>query len=641
MAKPPRTKLSSILIAVPIALASVDIACAQDLTGFAVISGQSISNTGPTTIGGDIALYPGTSYTGSGSVTQTGSAYLSDAVAGRIQSELVTLYNILAGRPTSAGGNLTGLDLGGRTLSSGVYNFDTTAGLAAGQTLTLDGGGNPDAVFIFNIGSSFTAGSGSAILLQNGAQGGNVFFRIGSSATLDTSADLLGQIVALTSITLNTAATIDCGAAFARNGSITLDTNTINICVLAGPDLGTDVDTTGFTANELSVFDALADYTADGGVLPLSLGILIATQTSDELAASMRQLGGLVATGLAPAVMQSMDGFLDTTLSSIPARMASLGPTDEDVPVGLVREKINTPYTGKYDTPAASIAPLIDPAVTRGWSVWASAYGGSSVTDGDQATGSSDLSITNRGLAAGLNYQVGERSDVGISIGFGTGDFSLQDDQGSGSSEFVQFAIHGRTSWDRAYVLGALAFGRADVDTARTLTIGGVDRLIGETTAKSIAARIEAGYQMGRFTPFVGLLTQSVETLAFSETAESGNSTYALQYDANTLNSVRSELGVMVHWPANPARSGAPSFGIRAAWQHEFATNDAASHSLLLLPDVAFPVTGAAPDRDSLVLQANVTLAADHGFYMNGLVSQEIGSNLRDLSGSLKVGYTW
>jgi hypothetical protein len=190
------------------------------LQSFAVIAGQTLTNTGPTTINGNIAISPGTSYTGSGSVTQAGgAAYLGDAVAGRIQSELTTLYTVLAGRPASV--DLTGQDLGGMTLTGGVYNFDSSAGLATNQTLTLDAGGDPNAIFIFNIGSTLIAGSDSSVVLANGAQAGNVFYRVGSSATLDTSSKLEGQIVALTSITLNTSASITCGSAFARNGSVT------------------------------------------------------------------------------------------------------------------------------------------------------------------------------------------------------------------------------------------------------------------------------------------------------------------------------------------------------------------------------------------------------------------------------------
>ena len=642
MSKPTRKLIGSAMIALPVGLLLAGAAYAQDLSGYAIVSGQSITNTGPTTIGGDIALYPGTSYTGSGSVTQTGSYYLGDAVALRIQSELITLYNVLAGRPTSTGGDLTGQDLGGQTLTAGVYNFDSSAGLSVGQTLILDAGGDPNAVFIFNIGTEFTVGSGASVALVNGAVGGNVFFRVGSSVTLDTSAAMVGQIVALTSITLNTAATIECGAARARIGSVTLDTNTVNICVLAGPDLGSEVDTTDFSENELSVFDALAEYTTGGGELPLSIGILIATQSADELAETLGYLSGREATGMAPAIMQSMDSFLDTAIRSISMPLALPGGARNDgVPVGLVREKINTAYTGKYDAPAEEASFIDDPSTVGDWAVWAAAYGGNSVTDGDEGVGSADLSISNRGLAAGLNYSMGEKSVVGVAIGFGTTDFSLSEGSGSGGSEDVMISLYGRKAWDRTYLQAAIAFGRGDVEIRRTLGVAGEDRLVGDTTAANFAAHVEAGYSIGRFTPFIGLRAQTVKTFGFSETAEAGSSSYALQYDAHTHRSLRSELGVAVSWPADPAQASGAAFGLRAAWQHELAENDPANRSFISLPDATFPISGAVRDKDTLVLQANVSIASNNGFYLDGAVGQEFGSNLRDLNGSLKVGYRW
>ncbi len=186
------TVVGAALAAVPLSIAPLSEAAAQDLSSFAVVAGQTLTNTGPTTINGNIALSPGTSYTGSGSVTLTGTEYIADAVAGRVQNELTALYISLSGLPTSSGGDLTGQDLAGMTLTPGVYNYDSSANLAAGGTLILDAGGNPDAIFIINVGSTLTAGSGSSVVLQNGAQGGNVYFRVGSSATLDTTAGLSG-----------------------------------------------------------------------------------------------------------------------------------------------------------------------------------------------------------------------------------------------------------------------------------------------------------------------------------------------------------------------------------------------------------------------------------------------------------------
>ena len=120
-----------------------------------------------------------------------------------------------------------GKTLGGLTLTSGVYCFSSSAQLTG--TLTLDAQGDANASFIFQIGSTLTTASSSSVVFSNGGQGGSVFYQVGSSATLGTGTDFTGNILALTSITLNTGATIDCGRALARNGAVTLDNNTISI----------------------------------------------------------------------------------------------------------------------------------------------------------------------------------------------------------------------------------------------------------------------------------------------------------------------------------------------------------------------------------------------------------------------------
>lgn len=671
-------------------------ASAQSLESFAVISGQSVTNTGPTTISGNIAVSPGTSYTGSGSVTQTGETFLGDAVAGRTQNTLSTLYTVLSGRPTSNGGNLTGQDLGGQTLSAGVYNFDTSAGLAAGQTLTLDGGGNPDAIFIFNIGSTLTAGSGSSVVLQNGAQGGNVFYRIGSSATLDTSADLIGQIVALTSVTLNTAATIDCGAAYARNGSVTLDSNTIQICTLAGGGFDTVVDgtppaepvivvdgipptepvivvggtpptepvivvdgtpptqpvpvmpRTPLNDNEASVATVLSNFVANGGVLPIEIAILAAVQTPDELAASLSQLVGEVSTGVAPMGLQSMDAFLDTVIRSSRNPRTQVAPKrDQEVPIGLVPDRTNEVSTAKYDRPEAVVAtqtlayaaPVAVPA--QPWDVWFAGYGSRHVTDSDADRSWQELSANNSGIAAGLNFSPNSSSNFGIALSWNKADFALDNSFGTGTSDTVYVALRGRTSSDHGYVEGALAYGRSDIATDRTVTIAGPDRLVGETTANSLAAHVEAGYHMARFTPFVGLRAKSITTQAYSETAISGSSSYALRYDEATNTSLRTELGIAMNWPTDGAASGTPEFGLRAAWAHELASNEPNTRSFVTVPGVTFPVSSAPQNRDSFILESSVGISADNGLYLEGAINAEYSSNSKDVGGSLTVGYRW
>jgi hypothetical protein len=190
-------------------------------TSFAVLAGAGITNTGPTTISGDIGTFPTPTETGFASITQNGANHAGDAVTQGAKTDLVTAYdNIAAQGPT----NPIVADLGGQTLTSGVYNSASSIGLTG--ALTLDGGGNLDAVFVFQAGSTLTTASASRVSLINGAQACNVFWQVGSSATLGTGSTFTGTIIALTDITVTTGVTIT-GRALARNGAVTLDTDTI------------------------------------------------------------------------------------------------------------------------------------------------------------------------------------------------------------------------------------------------------------------------------------------------------------------------------------------------------------------------------------------------------------------------------
>jgi len=215
-------------LAHPAATAAVSAVNLGAASGFAVLAGSTITVAGAvdsTTIHGDIGLYSGTSITGLENVVLDGVNHAQDGVTQLAKNDLVTAYNDAAGRPS-------GPDLGDGyvligTLTSGVYN--SSGSFAISGNLTLDAGNDPSAVWIFQAGSTLTTATSSKIILTRGAQASNVFWQVGSSATLGSGSDFSGSILALTSIGLGTGATVD-GRVLARNGAVTMNgSNTITI----------------------------------------------------------------------------------------------------------------------------------------------------------------------------------------------------------------------------------------------------------------------------------------------------------------------------------------------------------------------------------------------------------------------------
>jgi len=209
---------------------------------FAVLGGSTVTNTGPSVINGDLGVSPGAAVTGfpPGTVT-AGAVHAADAVALQAKNDLVTAYNDAAGRSSTA---TISADLAGSTLTPGVYTSASSLGLSG--ALTLDARGDPNAVFVFQAGSTLTAGSASRVVLIGGAQACNVFWQVGSSATIGTTSAFAGNIMALTSISLTTGATLN-GRALARNGAVTLDTNTITKAACATPGSTPPTSTPGAT----------------------------------------------------------------------------------------------------------------------------------------------------------------------------------------------------------------------------------------------------------------------------------------------------------------------------------------------------------------------------------------------------------
>jgi uncharacterized protein with beta-barrel porin domain len=618
---------------------------------FAVLGGSTVTNTGPTVLigtaalPGDLGVSPGTAITGfpPGILTGPGaSTNTNDAIAIQAQIDLFTAYQNLVGRPTNV--NLTGQNLGGLTLVPGVYNFSSSAQLTG--NLTLNGLGNPNSVFIFNIGSTLTTASASAIALINGAQGGNVFWRIGSSATLGTATSFAGDILALTSITLDAGATITCGAAWAHTGAVTLDANTISLCDLVSgapigpgaPVLGptgfplfTSLLPPGASANDFSVATGLDNAIASGVTVPLAF-LNLALLSPSALANALTQLSGVAATGVAPTGMLAMNSFL----SLVTNPFADRGLPPETAPPPLI-----------YKTLAFN-EPAPDPSR---WGIWAATYGGKQNIAGDSLAGTSSWSATTFGAVMGLDYRVTPYTTIGVALGGGSTSFGLSGDLGGGNGEMFQAAVYSLTRVNAAYVSAALSYGWYGMSTNRAVTLAGGEDLTAAFNANDIGGRIEGGYRFAipgvlsfpesGITPYGALQAQYFITPSYQETAAPGASTFALAYNSLKATMIQTELGAWFDQTVALGNRASLALWTRAAWAHDSWSGTSMAATFESLPGSTFTVTGALPGPDSLLASAGAGISFKNGISLAGEFDSQLAPSWQTYGGFARLRYAW
>ena len=239
--------------AAPVDLATVD--------PFVVLAGSTVTNVGPSVLNGDLGVSPGTALAGFGlPAVVNGATHNNTAVAAQAQADLTVAYDVAAGQPVAPADDLSGTDLGNRTLTSGAYRYTSDAQLTG--PLTLDAQGDPNAQFVFLIASALTTAPASSVVLINGASACNVYWQVGSSATLDTTTAFQGNLMALTSISLNDGATV-IGRMLARNGQVSLIDN-----VLSRPLCATGSDTPPTPGPTPTSSDGSTSGTAPAGTSP-------------------------------------------------------------------------------------------------------------------------------------------------------------------------------------------------------------------------------------------------------------------------------------------------------------------------------------------------------------------------------------
>jgi uncharacterized repeat protein (TIGR01451 family) len=280
---------------------------------FAVLGGSTVTNTGTSVITGNLGLSPGTSITGFPPGIVTGETHATDAVALQAQTDTTATYIDLAGQACDT---TISADLGGRTLTPGVYCSGSSMGLTG--ALTLDAGGDPSAAWVFQMGSTLTTAVNSSVVLTNGADACNVFWQVGSSATLGTTTSFVGNIFALTSITLNNGASVS-GRVLARNGAVTLDNNVITAPVCGVAPVSSITVDKSFSPGSINA----------GGVSTLTITLTNANDTIANLIGPM--IDNL------PSGLVVVPGSVSTTCIETPAPLAGWFIVDTSK-VGLTAE---------------------------------------------------------------------------------------------------------------------------------------------------------------------------------------------------------------------------------------------------------------------------------------------------------------
>ena len=350
--------LTTLFAAAPIHTALAQVAPTLGAAeSFAVLGGQTVTNTNATIITGDLGVSPGTAVTGfPPGIMNGGTIHAADALALQAQNATTDAYIDLAGQNCPAS-NTFGVptDLGGLTLVPGVYCFASSAGLTG--TLTLDALGNANAVWVFQIASTLIAEVNSRVQIINGGQQCNVFWQVGSSATLKTGTAFIGNILALTSIALQNNADV-LGRTLARNGSVTMDENTVGFTACEVPQdtpipptlgktFSPDIISAGATSTlTITLYNADATAASSASVTDtLPGGVVVADSATTTCGGTVTAVGSTVTLtgGSIPA-----NGSCTVT---VPVIAASAGSYVNSISAGALQ-------TGNGSNAAAAVATL-------------------------------------------------------------------------------------------------------------------------------------------------------------------------------------------------------------------------------------------------------------------------------------------
>ncbi len=554
----------------------------------AVLGGSTVTNTGPSVISGDVSVSPGTAITGfpPGTVIN-GVIHSNDAAAIAAHAGALGAYNQLVNEmPTM---NLTGSNLGGMTLLPGIYHFDTFAQLSG--ILILDTQGNSNAAFHFQIGTAFLADAASQISLLNGNTV-NIFWQVGTSATIGVDSRFVGTIIADQSITMNTGATL-VGRALAINGAVTLDSNIITAptptATLAPTATPAPTSTPAATATPSpsptpggTITPGITPTPAPGGT-PIPIGLLYPTDLT-ILPVIELTLPGIQIDNITPR----LDLLRHDNAPAAPQSPAHVSDGKESVGDG--KTMIDTK---DYTPPAAQYLP--------GAGRWGFFLTGTGEFVGVENEGTHlGGDFNTGGMTVGADYRLGAHFVAGAALGYANTQADLNYD-GSIRSNSGRASLYATYYTGGFYLDGVVTGGLSSIETRRR-TVGGITH--GDTDGQDVAGLLGAGYEhrIGPWTfgPIASLRLAHAHIDGFTESLTLGH----LDIAAHELDSVRSTAGLQLAFDGRAGHVPIRPF-VRAQWQHEYG-DDHASFDASFDGIHNFEVIGPRLGRDSLRLDAGL-----------------------------------
>jgi hypothetical protein len=520
----------------------------------------------------------------------------------------------------------------GGTLEPGLLGTPGTFMTVTGN-LTFQPGAN----YLVNLNTTTASrvNMGGAVTLAGGVEG----FLLPGSYNTKTTYDILDPASITGTFTGFTAIN-----APGFGGTLTYNGNTdvlLNLTAQLGSGGGLNV-------NQQNAANAINTFFNNGGTLPANLFPLFML-TGSNLANGLSQVDGELNTDAERGAFELMNQFLNLMLDPYVDGRGSSGAGST---IGFAPDQeasFPSDIALAYDSVLKAPAPS-QPSPARfdqRWSVWGSAFGGASKADGDPVVGSTTVTASDYGFAAGMDYRVSPDTVVGFSLGGGGTGWNLAQALGTGRSDAFLAGAYGITQWGPAYLAGAVGFANHWFDTNR-IALG--DQLTANFSGQDVGARVESGYRYAvpvpwsgwgliGVTPYAALQTQWFHTPTYSETDLTGGG-LGLTYSAATANDTRSELGA--RFDDLTSLDGKPLvLRTRVAWAHDWVTDPALNAAFQALPGSAFTVLGAPIPPNAALTTASAELHFTPRWSLTAKFDGEFARSSQLYAGSGTLRYTW